>query len=327
MKHLTPIRLLIICSLLLLGAGRTSAQSIRLESKVGTGLEIGKSTVTIGDLFRVLGGSEKVQQKIKALPVLNLRRPGITQNLYDYQVEQELAQQGFDRSVKIGGTFPIAIHAEEAQISPHYLADQISAFFKKDFQETIQWSYVRDPALPVFPGEPYQVQFRRPNHVLPGRFALQGILNNGSSTRPFSILLEIKVLKQVLVATEHITPGTLLNSRNTRLEKRSLKPYEVRNALTNTSGAGEATMETIRDIAPGEVILATQIKKMALIQPGDPVTMVVEYGRIQVKSQGRAIESGGLHDKIRVRDDQSGKVVVGTLENNHTVKLEVRNTL
>ena len=325
MKRLFDIRVWILGGLLVLSTGAASAQTVRLESKVENSLKMQKPTVTIGDVFRVSGVPAQAQRDIRAIPVLTLRRPGITQNVYDYQVKRELANHGFDRSVEIGGTFPIAIHADEAQISPHYLREQITTFFRENYPETIQWSFIGEPAISVFSGESYTIRFQRPNHVLPGRFALQGILTNGPVTRPVSLLLEITVVKKVLVASEHILPGTLLTSRNTRLEERSLKPYEARNVLIDVSK--QTTLETIRDIASGEVILTTQIKKVALIRPGDPVTMVVQYGNIQVKSMGTAVESGGLHDKIRVRDEQSGKVVVGTLENNHTVKLEVRNTL
>jgi len=217
MKRLITIRLWIISGLLSLGAGAAFAQAVRLEPKPETPLKMQKPTVTISDVFRLSGGSEQTRRDIQAIPVQTLRRPGITQNLYDYQVEREPAKRGFDRSVEIGGTFPIAIHADEAQISPHYLTEQITAFFRENYQETIQWSFIGEPELSVFPGESYTVRFRRPNHVLPGRFALQGILTNGNSTRPFTLLLEITVVKKVLVAKEHITPGTLLNDGNTSL--------------------------------------------------------------------------------------------------------------
>lgn len=325
MSRLFTIRVWVLGWLLALGAGAAYAQTVRLDPKVESPLELEKPSVQIGDIFRVSGVPEQAQREIETIPVLTLRRPGITQNVYDYQVKRELANHGFDRSVEIGGTFPIAIHADEAQISPHYLQEQITTFFRENYSQTIQWSFIGEPALTVFSGEPYSVRFQRPNHVLPGRFALQGILTNGPVTRPFSLLLEITVVQKVLVAREHILPGTLLTRRNTRLEERPLKAYEARNVLGGVSG--QSTLEATRDIRPGEVILTTQIKKVALVQPGDPVTMVVQYGNIQVKSMGKAIESGGLHDKIRVRDEQSGKVVVGTLENNHTVKLEVKNTL
>ncbi len=69
------------------------------------------------------------------------------------------------------------------------------------------------------------------------------------------------------------------------------------------------------------------VEKVQLIHSGDQVNLLVEHGGVRIQSRGNAIESGGLQDKIRVRDSQSGKVVVGIVENNNTVKVNLTENL
>jgi flagella basal body P-ring formation protein FlgA len=55
-----------------------------------------------------------------------------------------------------------------------------------------------------------------------------------------------------------------------------------------------------RPIARGEVITPTMIKMPPAVRAGDPVTLVIRIGVMEVRGTGRAVSSGSVGDVIRV---------------------------
>jgi len=69
-----------------------------------------------------------------------------------------------------------------------------------------------------------------------------------------------------------------------------------------------------RAIARGEVIAATVVKMPPAVRAGDPVTMVIRAGTMEVRGPGRAVSSGAVGDVIRVmrpahREPLRGRIV------------------
>ncbi len=282
------------------------------------------SNVELGDVFAVRNATDQIAKKMASLSLARFQSPGSVYNLYKFHVERSLANSGMKANLDIQGEFPIQLYAEEAQISPQILGERITRFFQDQNAGKIDWSYIRQPDIKIFPGDPYEIRFSNHTDVLPGRFALQGIVLNGSYRRSFSILLEIAVYQSVLVAAETINPGTILTPKNTTVEER---PLDMREARSAVSGEHQVDIEAVRHIGAGEIVLSSMIQKVQLIHPGDRVHLLVEHGGVRIKSQGKAIESAGLKEKVRVRDIQSGKIVVGEVENNNTVKVNLTKAL
>lgn len=55
-----------------------------------------------------------------------------------------------------------------------------------------------------------------------------------------------------------------------------------------------------RPIVRGEVITATIVKVPPAVRAGDPVTLVIRIGSMEVRGTGRAVSSGAVGDVIRV---------------------------
>jgi flagella basal body P-ring formation protein FlgA len=69
-----------------------------------------------------------------------------------------------------------------------------------------------------------------------------------------------------------------------------------------------------RAIARGEVMTATIVKVPPAVRAGDPVTMVIRVGAMEVRGTGRAVSSGMVGDIIRVsrpsrRQPLSGRII------------------
>lgn len=71
---------------------------------------------------------------------------------------------------------------------------------------------------------------------------------------------------------------------------------------------------TRRAIGRGEVITSTVVKMPPAVRAGDPVTMVIRAGTMEVRGPGRAVSSGAIGDVIRVmrpahREPLRGRIV------------------
>jgi len=69
-----------------------------------------------------------------------------------------------------------------------------------------------------------------------------------------------------------------------------------------------------RAIGRGEVITSTVVKMPPAVRAGDPVTMVIRAGAMEVRGPGRAVSSGAIGDVIRVmrpahREPLRGRII------------------
>lgn len=60
-----------------------------------------------------------------------------------------------------------------------------------------------------------------------------------------------------------------------------------------------------------------------MVRRGQQVTLLAQSGSIEIRAQGHALADGGMHDRIRVQNTNSQKVVEGTIENAGTVRVEM----
>jgi flagella basal body P-ring formation protein FlgA len=109
-----------------------------------------------------------------------------------------------------------------------------------------------------------------------------------------------------------------LSDKNTRYEKTELDIYQARYAISDEN---LNDIEIIRNVEPGEPVLSNMIQRVEVVQTGDDVRLYVDMGKLRVESLGTAIESGGISEKIKVRESRSGNIVVGTIVDNQTIKI------
>lgn len=293
------------------------AQSIDLSLKKTGDRNLKHVDVYIGDIFHVQSVNQNTEKKIKALPLTEFRSPGHSQKIYEFHVTRLLNEAGYN-DVQMLVEFPIEVEAETENIPLDHLNRLIDNYFAKHSDAEISWNYTREPELKIFPGSGYELSFSHSGEILPGRVALRATLQNGKYTSNTSIMVNISMQKQVLVATEKLTRGMTLSGKNTRLENIALDIYQARYAISHEK---LDDIEVVRDVEPGEPVLSNMIQRVEVVNTGDNVRLYVDMGKLRVESLGTAIESGGISEKIKVRESRSGNIVVGTIVDNQTIKI------
>ncbi|NMP32870.1 flagellar basal body P-ring formation protein FlgA [Thalassotalea sp. M1531] len=124
---------------------------------------------------------------------------------------------------------------------------------------------------------------------------------------PWSLYVPVKVTetKAVLIATQPIDKGSVLTPDNVKV--RYLPTLKVRGEVITTSN-NVIGAKAKRNISSGKPISKRYI---CLVCKGDNVSLIAKSDSLQIKTAGTSINSGHLGDKVRVRNDRSGKLVTG----------------
>jgi len=79
-----------------------------------------------------------------------------------------------------------------------------------------------------------------------------------------------------------------------------------------------------RHMRKGELVLSHNMKRPALIQRGDMVTMMIELGGLHVRTQGKAMRSASLGQRLMVKNIRSQTVVQAIVNGAGSVRVPFR---
>ncbi|HYP13528.1 MAG TPA: flagellar basal body P-ring formation chaperone FlgA [Bryobacteraceae bacterium] len=117
--------------------------------------------------------------------------------------------------------------------------------------------------------------------------------------------VELKVLGKRLMATRSIAAGTTITAEHFQLEEGHFSPEALDLVSTPEEVVGKVTRLAI---SQGHPIRATQLQSAPDIKRGDSVTVRVQSGMANITLQALAMMSGSRGQKIRFRNESSGKV-------------------
>ena len=78
-----------------------------------------------------------------------------------------------------------------------------------------------------------------------------------------------------------------------------------------------------RALAAGAALTTDVLDRDVLVQRGQSVTLIAATGGIEIRAQGRALTEGSEHDRVRVQNVNSLKIVEGVVENAGTVRVDL----
>ncbi len=150
-------------------------------------------------------------------------------------------------------------------------------------------------------------------------FKVVSVLSNNEEIELFG---KFEAFFEILVASRQIKFGEVLTA------------YDVKTVKVKKLRAGEAAikdlnigfgMETKTNIMAGQTIKLSDLKKPPVIKENDPVTLVYSSSEITLKTLGISLSSGGVGEKIRVKNEKTGIVVFGEILDRNTVKVSTKD--
>lgn len=122
--------------------------------------------------------------------------------------------------------------------------------------------------------------------------------------KPWTIYLSAKVslMKQVLVASRALTRGSAITKKDLQLKARDITRLH-QGFLEEPAEALGKTLK--RGLRKGKVITPRLIAAPLMVKKGSRITILADTPGIKVRMAGKALASGTMGDRIRVRNQGS----------------------
>lgn len=127
----------------------------------------------------------------------------------------------------------------------------------------------------------------------------------------------IESLQQVVITTDTLSPGAILNSSN--IETADIDKSKIRgstfSAIEDISGA-----RIKRRVRPGTVLSSSML---CFVCKGDRVTISAVAGGLSIQVYGIAEQDGTLGETIQVRNIRSEKLILATVASTEEVTIKI----
>ena len=168
-------------------------------------------------------------------------------------------------------------------------------------------------------GDP-QIRVRRASsRPLRGPTVLRvGIDAGGQTQRTMSVTADIRHLRPVLVASRMLRRGEALMLDLVELVECDIT--QLRHGyFTDVDALGN--MRTRRSVVAGDVLTRNHVEVIPGINRGDEVEIVARTNSLAISALGQAMQDGGIGERIRVKNSDSGKVLYGQILDASTIQV------
>jgi len=168
-------------------------------------------------------------------------------------------------------------------------------------------------------GEP-QIRVRRgSSRPLRGPTVLRvGIDVDGQTLKTMSVTADIRYLRPVLVARYMLGRGEALEESMVEMAERDITT--LRNGYF-TELALLQDMQTRRSLAEGAVLTRNHVAAIPVVKRGAAVELVARTNRFSATALGEAMQDGGVGERIRVKNSDSGKILYGQILDAYTIQM------
>jgi len=122
--------------------------------------------------------------------------------------------------------------------------------------------------------------------------------------------VRVKAYRNVVVLKNAVRQGSVLTEADLDLEKRDLAELRGNYFTAFEQAVGRSLKRTL---PAGAVLSSEGLSVPKMIQRGQKVIIQAESENFAVKMSGQALSDGGIGQRIRVRNDQSARIVEGTV--------------
>jgi len=150
-----------------------------------------------------------------------------------------------------------------------------------------------------------------------------GIVMDGKQCGSVPVCLAVKLYQKLAVARRRIDNQEALNADNVSFDRRPVD--DPGRYLTAVDGLPGKRAKHV--IAAGQVIAQDDVDRFVveippLVKGGELVRLVAHVGPLEVKTKGEALQDGRAGQSIRVRNIESGTIVLGRVVEHSVVEVD-----
>lgn len=154
--------------------------------------------------------------------------------------------------------------------------------------------------------EDWQLALLRP--LQPGRNGLE--ISCSSPWWKQNVALQLHAYTEVAVLTQPVTIGHVLSEADINMVRHDIGAISKEFFTDADAVIGQ---QIRRQLRAGTILNADMLNNPIVINRGEQVTIRTQKPGISIEMKGVALEQGRSGERIRVRNDRSGKVVTGTV--------------
>ena len=142
----------------------------------------------------------------------------------------------------------------------------------------------------------------------------------GETLRVLTITVDTRFFREVLVATRSLRRGEAITADMVELIERDVT--SIRDGFFSDLGELEG-YQAKRPLGFDRVITRTHVEPVPVVRRGDSILLLVVSANLQISAQGTALQDGSVGRRIRVKNQDSGKIVWGQVVNSGTVRINL----
>jgi flagella basal body P-ring formation protein FlgA len=166
--------------------------------------------------------------------------------------------------------------------------------------------------------QPLAVEFARKDRIQ-GNTALKV----GCPTTPgWKMLLPVRIdlFDDVLVLTRVVHKGQIIDTSLVKRQKKNIS--RLNNGYFSTIDAITG-LETKRNLSRGNILTPASLTPKLMVKSGQQVTLILDYKGLEIRSTGKALQSARRGEVIKVRNNQSSRVVEGIVSGEAQVRINI----
>ena len=151
-----------------------------------------------------------------------------------------------------------------------------------------------------------QIEYARHDKIH-GNTALNVSCQQGASWK-LLLPVRIELFDDVLILAKALHKGQIIDDNQVRYQKHNISRLNNGYYSKDDELSG---LEAARNLNRGTVLTPASLRPREMVKSGQRVTLILEYKGLQIKSTGQALQSARWGEVIKVRNNQSNRIVEG----------------
>lgn len=265
--------------------------------------------VLLSDIARITTKDQALAQTLGSLAVGPTPKGAWSRRIYRNEIRRILEQRGIAKTeLRMEGQDRVEVMAAIERLSPDDViktAETVLRAMLVDEGETdAEWSLAQRPR---FVSIPVARKSRRLSAVAPA-----GRLNRSSSllhvkvevdgqvVRTLPLTFRIQRFKEILVTSRTLKAGEAIDAKSVVHRRVDVAGLVLEPLTDPTQIGGRVAARALRNGAP---ITANDLRLPAIVFKNEPITVVVQVGRVRIARQGIARADGGRGEIIPITVD------------------------
>lgn len=280
--------------------------------------------VTLASIARIDGDDTQLVERLGRIALGYAPAIGSNRVLSREDIAAAIESAGIDpRLVDLSMPPSVTIGRASQSVSPEQISQAVESYVRDRYSWPAQDFSMQ---ITVPPGDVVVAQGTLvirpslPNFTSPADrfFVSVGLEVDGRVARYVSVELTVEASAIVAVASRPLARGDAITPGDARFERRRVGADWRRYVTSERELLGKAVAVSVPE---GAVISPNMLNDRMLVKRGDIVNLVARAGRVEVFAVGESRGAGRLGDRVEVINRSSGRVVVGEIAGDKTIRV------